>query len=85
MKLYFCGGNKQEKFLFESDYVDDLYDVMIAFFEEHRYFPHFIRLERKEDCLFLFFTHTKECFIIKNAVDECEEELRDLFAENLAD
>lgn len=82
MKLFFVGGSKQEKLLFESDYVDDLYDVMISFFEEHRYYPHFIRFERCENHLFLYFTHTKECFLIKGIDSDCEEELRALFWEN---
>lgn len=42
MLLYFTNNSKQRKILIETDYVEDVYDEIQAFFEDYNIRPHFI-------------------------------------------
>lgn len=75
MELYFVYGNKQKKKLVESDYADDIYDVVLAFFEEHKVFPHILRLERDGADAIISMPNTAECFCISNIDNEQYMEL----------
>lgn len=43
MKMFFVNSSKQYKKLIESDYIEDLYDVIEDFFDEHKHRPHLLR------------------------------------------
>lgn len=74
MTLYFVNGSRQMKKLMESDYADDLYDVMMGFFEEHGKYPHFLETERVDDGLKIRFESQCEYFYLQGAEEEeCEE------------
>lgn len=79
MKVYFTNDSKQKKTLMESDYAEDIYDVVIAFFEEHHTFPHFLHLEKKGDNAQVSFGSMTEFFVIEDLMDEDYEELEELF------
>ena len=70
MILYFINGSHQRKLLLESDYVDDLYDMLIGFFEEHGKYPHFLKLERLSDNCEIHFESSSEYFMLEGADDE---------------
>lgn len=78
MKLYFIYGNKQKKSLVESDYADDIYDVIISFFEDHNSFPHVITLGRNEGDAVVSIPNTLEHFLILDVSDEQFDELDEL-------
>jgi len=74
MTLYFVNGSRQRKMLLESDFADDLYDVMIGFFEEHGKLPHILETERVEGGLKIRFESQCEYFYLEDAdVDVCQE------------
>lgn len=75
MILYFMNDSKQKKKLLESDYVEDIYDVMEAFFEEHRFRPHFIRSSFEEGWKVTFGSMT-ECFVIEGYSETDIEEAK---------
>lgn len=43
MVLFFENSSKQVKKLIESNYIEDLFDVIEDFFEEHKHRPHILR------------------------------------------
>lgn len=45
MLLYFTNNSKQNKILLETDYVEDIYDEILTFFEEYHIYPHYIKVE----------------------------------------
>lgn len=71
MKLYFINGSKQKKELIESYYADDLYDVLLDFFDKHHAYPHTLNIEMNEKDAIIRFESTSECFLIEG-VDEDE-------------
>lgn len=81
MKLYFVYGNKQKKKLAESDYADDIYDVIISFFEDHNSFPHIITLCKNQNDAMVEIPNTLEHFLICDITDEQYEELDELVAD----
>ena len=81
MLLYFTNDSKQKKNLIESDYAEDIYDTILSFFEEHRKFPHFLRVEQEHDKVKISFESTSEFFYIEGVTVEEYEELQDLFVE----
>lgn len=81
MILYFVNGSHQRKCLFESDFVDDLYDVMIGFFEEHGKFPHFLEMKKDSNCCGVYFESSSEYFLFENIDNNQIEELSELIAE----
>ena len=49
MQLFFTNDSKQMKSLGMTDYPEDVYDEITAFFEEHRAWPHFLEVTKPED------------------------------------
>lgn len=45
MLLYFTNNSKQNKILLETDYVEDIYDEILTFFEEYHIYPHYVKVE----------------------------------------
>ena len=70
MFLYFVNGSHQQKLLLESDYADDLYDIMIGFFEEHGRYPHFLEMERYDDYCEVHFESATEYFLLSDVDSE---------------
>lgn len=76
MYLYFVNGSKQRKELVESDYVEDIIDVMIDFFETHNRFPHVMQAVRKDEFVMIIMANTSEHFLVTDVSEEDEEELK---------
>lgn len=74
MVLYFVNGSKQRKEVVESDYAEDMIDVIIDFFESHHKFPHVMKTVRIDQNLMITMENTAEHFLITdvNADDETE-------------
>lgn len=53
MTLYFVNGSKQKKYIIESDYGEDIIDMIIDFFETHNRFPHMLSTTRAENNLII--------------------------------
>jgi len=81
MTLFFVNGSRQRKMLLESDFADDLYDVMIGFFEEHGKFPHILETERADGGLKIRFESLCEYFYLEGADEEACEEFEELVGE----
>lgn len=81
MILYFINGSYQKKKLMESDYADDIYDMLTAFFEEHKHFPRFLKCKRADDSLIINFESVTEHFLVDDASESDEEELSKYIAE----
>ncbi len=45
MVLYFRNDSRQERILIQSRYVEDIYDTLITFFEDHKIRPRFLNLD----------------------------------------
>ena len=45
MLLYFINNSKQNKILLETDFIEDIYDEILSFFEEYRIYPHYVKVE----------------------------------------
>ena len=48
MILYFTNSSRQKKILADTDYVEDVYDEILGFFEYHKIKPHFIKLDKMD-------------------------------------
>ena len=67
--------------MIESDYADDLYDMLIGFFDEHNRYPHFLKCERLNNACKISFESTSEFFLIDGADDEQMNEFAGLVDE----
>lgn len=81
MVLYFVNGSHQKKEIIESEYADDLYDMLIGFFEEHKHFPRFLEMRMDGDELIINFESQSEYFLIEEINDEEIKELEELVGE----
>lgn len=81
MILYFVNGSRQKKFLLQSDFVDDIYDVIIGFFEEHGKFPHILTGMKKDDKFEVHFDNSCEVFLIEDADNDNQNELMNIIKE----
>ena len=81
MILYFVNGSHQQKLLLESDYADDLYDVMIGFFEEHGKYPHFLEMDRFDGSCEIHFESASEYFLLDDAEEPQMDEFEELMGE----
>jgi len=70
MILYFVNGSKQRKYLIESDYAEDIIDVVIEFFESHNRFPHKLELVTGEEEIIVQIANTSEHFLITESTEE---------------
>ena len=80
MHLYFINGSKQEKKLATSDYIEDLFDVMLEFFESHQRFPHFLHTNLLVDKIEIRFESPCEYFVILKATSQHLDELQQLIS-----
>ena len=70
MILYFVNGSKQKKYLVESDYAEDIIDVIVEFFESHNRFPHRLELVVADDEIIVKIANTTEYFLITEVASE---------------
>lgn len=79
MILYFTNNSKQKKILIETDFVEDIYDVILAFFEDYKIRPHFIRFDSScEECK-ITWDSLSEMFVCENIDENQVKELKDYF------
>lgn len=78
MHCYFENGSKQKKLLVETDYAEDILDVMEGFFEEHGHRPHVLTPIRKENSLRLSMESGCEAFVIDDISEDQVTELLEL-------
>lgn len=77
----FCNNSKQENVLIETDYIEDIYDSILAFFDEKHFRPHFLKvLDAGEDCR-VDFGSMSEYFQVTGVTYEDIEELKQLIIE----
>ena len=72
MTLYFINGSHQQKYLVESDYIEDIIDIIIDFFESHNSFPHMLTVRREKEDIRIAMANTREHFRITNVSAEGE-------------
>lgn len=82
MLLYFTNDSKQKKILIESDYVEDIYDEIQAFFEEHHIRPHFINVVSDVKGCIISWNSQTEKFVCEGIAKEQVEELKILLEHN---
>ena len=83
MKLYFTNDSKQQKRIVESDYVEDLYDEIIMFFEDHHKFPHFLEASIEDEVIKVIFGSSSEYFYIDTNDESVYLEFTELLGESL--
>jgi len=79
MRLYFTGCSKQMKFLIDTDYVEDIYDEIEAFFEEHKIRPHIIELRQAHAGYEIWFGSMSEKFVIEGMDDNSASKLKAMY------
>ena len=79
MRLYFTGCSKQMKFLIDTDYVEDIYDEIEAFFEEYKIRPHIIELRQVHAGYEIWFGSMSERFVIEGMDDNRASELKAMY------
>lgn len=72
MTLYFVNGSKQKKYIIESDYGEDIIDMIIDFFETHNRFPHMMQIARVESNLIIRMANSSEHFLVEDVDEENE-------------
>ena len=72
MILYFVNGSKQKKKIIESDYGEDIIDMIIDFFETHNRFPHMMQIARVESNLIIRMANSSEHFLVEDVDEENE-------------
>lgn len=77
MELRFVNGSNQKKKIIESDYMEDIIDMIIDFFETHNRFPHVMYLEHENDNICVSFIGTCEHFEILHVDEDGKCELAD--------
>lgn len=80
MLLFFTNDSKQKKKLIETDYVEDIYDVIESFFEDHGFRPHFVKTEF-EPVWKISFGSTSEYFFVENYSQENIDEAKEYIQE----
>lgn len=74
--MYFENSSKQKKKLITTDYIEDIYDVMEDFFEEHKRRPHLLHMENVENNLKITFESGCEGFLISDMQEAQIQELK---------
>lgn len=75
MKLLFVNGSKQQKKIVESDYMEDIIDMILDFFETHNRFPHVMYMEEEDDYTCIKIAGTAEHFRITDVDEEGKKAL----------
>lgn len=73
MKLYFFNDSRQKRLLDETHYVEDIYDMIDAFFEDHGVKARFIQTSFQEGWSVTFGSFT-ERFVVE---DYTEKDIQD--------
>ena len=73
MTLYFVNGSKQKKYIIESDYGEDIIDMIIDFFEKHNRFPHMLSITNEDDNLIINIINSSEHFLVEDIDGENED------------
>lgn len=69
MKLYFINDSRQKRLLDETNYVEDIYDMIDAFFEDHGVKARFIQTSFQEGWNITFGSFTEK-FVVDDYSDE---------------
>ena len=75
MQCYFENGSKQRKLLVETDYAEDIFDVIEGFFEEHGHKPHILIPIVSDGVLRIGMQSGCETFVIDVITNDQIEEL----------
>lgn len=73
MTVYFVNGSLQKKKLIESDYAEDMIDIILDFFESHGSIPHMLEIRREQTDLLVVLPNTREHFLITDVGAEDEQ------------
>lgn len=79
MILSFTNNSKQKKILIETDFVEDIYDEIQAFFEDYKIRPHYIKFEYVNATCKIMWNSLSELFLCENISAEQISELKELF------
>ena len=79
MLLYFTNNSKQKKVLIETDYVEDIYDEIMAFFEDYKIRPHLIEIRNEESGCSIGWESQSEFFICEGASNDDIDVLKQMF------
>lgn len=82
MILYFTNDSRQKRLLVKSNYVEDIYDGIMAFFEDNHIRPRFIQLKREEIPWKIFFGSMSEFFFVEEITEKNKKDLED-FKKNI--
>lgn len=77
MTLYFTNDSKQKRMMIKTNYVDDIYDMIICFFEDHKIRPKFLQLDDIEDGWKISFGSMSEFFYVEGVTDENRRDLEE--------
>lgn len=80
MEMFFENSSKQKKKLIVTDYIEDLYDVIEDFFEEHKHRPHLLSFKLEGNECHISFESGCEGFVIENITSPGVIELKTLLA-----
>lgn len=80
MEMYFENSSKQKKKLIKTDYIEDIYDVMEDFFEEHKRRPHLLKMKMERNILRISFETGCEGFVVDGIEESQIQELKDMLA-----
>lgn len=69
MKLYFINDSRQKRLLDETNYVEDIYDMIDAFFEDHGVKARFIQTSFKQEWS-VTFGSLSEKFLVEDYSEE---------------
>lgn len=79
MTLYFVNGSKQKKNIIESDFGEDIIDMIIDFFESHKRFPHILEIVDEADKLIIKINNSSEHFLIEDIDEENKKIIAETF------
>lgn len=82
MTLYFTNDSKQKRILIKTNYIEDIYDTVLSFFEDHHIRPRFLCLDENESGEWkISFGSITEFFYVTDITGQNMDELRDLMEE----
>lgn len=79
MRLLFTNCSKQKKLLIETDYIEDIYDEVEIFFEDHKIRPYYIDIRKTENAYEVWYGSMSERFIIEDMDDGDASILRGMY------
>lgn len=83
MTLYFTNNSKQKRILIKTNYIEDIYDTMLSFFEDYHIRPRFLQLDENELGEWkISFGSITEFFYVTDTMGQSIDGLRDLMEES---